>query len=115
MTSVCGDADKRIVLLQNPEPEVTGEANNVEVVRTFYTYRPGPSSDVKIWYADVEFGFFEGLPKRVADLHATHIHVEVSGSNLSGLVRRILTRVFFYLLSSLEHQGLTPRSSSTST
>lgn len=78
------DADRRVVRLsQNPGKEVTGETENVEVVRTFCTHRPNSKSDIKIWYADEEFGFYEGLPKRVADLHATHINVEVRSPNLS--------------------------------
>ena len=82
------DTDKRVVcLLQNIDQEVTGETDNVEVVRTFYTYRPTPKSDVKVWYADAEFGFFEGLPKRVADLLATHIDVKVRSQNPSKSVQ----------------------------
>ena len=70
-------------LTQNFEPNVRGVAENVEVVRTFYTYRPTPKSDISIWYADGEFGFYEGLPKRVADIHATHVVVEVRNENQS--------------------------------
>ena len=109
LTSVHGDTDKRVILLQNPEPEVTGEADNVEVVRTFYTYRPNPGSDIKIWYADVEFGFYEGLPKRVADLNATHIHVEVGVLNLSGLVQKISDPCFLLLAQFPRASGINPK------
>ena len=109
LTFVYGCTDESIVLLQNPEPEVTGEANNVEVVRTFYTHRPGPRSDVKIWYTDVEFGFYEGVPKRVADLHATHIHVEVSGSNISELVRRVSDSCFLLPAQFPRISGINPK------
>jgi len=47
------------------------------VVRTFYTFRKTSKSDVEIWYADGQFGFYEGLPKRVADMLATHVTIEV--------------------------------------
>ena len=47
------------------------------MVRTFYTYRLTPKGGINIWYADVEFGFYEALPKRVADLNATHVVIEV--------------------------------------
>jgi hypothetical protein len=68
-------------LQQNFIPKGTGETENVEVVRTFYTSRATSKSDVTIWYADVQFGFYEGLPKRVADLCATHVVVEVRSPN----------------------------------
>lgn len=51
------------------------------MVRTFYTYRETPESEIRIWYSDWEFGFHEGLPQRVADLCATHVTVEVSSLN----------------------------------
>lgn len=83
------DTDERaICLLQNVDEEVIGETENVEVVRTFYTYRPTPKGDVKVWYADAEFGFYEGLPKRVADLNATHIDVKVRSQNPLESVQR---------------------------
>lgn len=86
-------------LLQHVEGEVTGETENVQVVRTFYTYRPSSKSDINIWYADVEFGFYEGLPQRVADLNATHVVVEVRSPNLPNGFRGCLTVVVFCLVS----------------
>ena len=47
------------------------------MVRTFYTFRKTPRSDVEIWYADEQFGFYESVPKRVAEMLATHVTIEV--------------------------------------
>jgi len=104
-SGVCyDDTDERVVCLsQNSDKEVSGEKENVEVVRTFYTYRPNARSDIDIWYADGEFGFYEGLPKRVADLHATHINVEVRSPNpLEPVQRKSDQYRFFYLFSIRE-------------
>lgn len=66
------------------------------MVRTFYTFRPNPKSGVEIWYADGEFGFYEGLPKRVADLLATHVVVEVRNPNpLESTLRISNSRLLF--------------------
>lgn len=93
-----GDADKRVCSSpQNFEQEVIGETEDVEVVRTFYTYRPNSKSGVEVWYADGEFGFYEGLPKRVADLLATHIHVKVRNPNTMESVPRISDSCFFHI------------------
>lgn len=82
---------------QNFGQEIIGETENVEVVRTFYTYRPNPRSGVEIWYADGEFGFFEGLPKRVADLLATHVVVEVRNPKpLESILRISDSRLFIF-------------------
>jgi hypothetical protein len=88
--SVYNDIHKIFVCLfsQNSEPEVLGETENVEVVRTFYTYRPTPKSDIDVWYADGEFGFYEGLPKRVAEMHATHVILEVRSESPSEPIPR---------------------------
>jgi len=66
---------------QNTAKGITGEIGNAEVVRTFYTYRSSSKSDISVWYADVEFGFHEDLPRRVANLDATHVLVEVRNPN----------------------------------
>ena len=70
---------------------------DVEVVRTFYTSRLPPKKDLDIWYADKEFGFYESLPKRVADLGATHINIEVRNPNSSEPVSKISDSCFFFL------------------
>jgi hypothetical protein len=57
----------------------------------------------------VEFGFHEGLPKRVADLHATHINVEVSGSSLSGPVRTRSDSCFLLPLQFPRISGINPK------
>ncbi|KAF9654042.1 hypothetical protein BDM02DRAFT_1186476 [Thelephora ganbajun] len=96
----------------NFEPEVIGETENVEVVRTFYTYRPSPRSDVKIWYADGEFGFYEGLPERVADLNATHVNVEVKSPRPFEPMPRISdprVRLCAFDLQFPRNSGINPR------
>lgn len=75
------------------------------MVRTFYTHRSTPTSDVMIWYADREFGFYETLPKRVADMHATHVTIEVRNqrpsvpvpSRISNLYTRSVSEKLGYL------------------
>ena len=47
------------------------------MVRLFYTSRESSQSEINIWYAEGEFGFFEDLPERVRNLDATYIVVEV--------------------------------------
>ena len=85
------------------------------MVRTFYTHRQTPKGDVEVWYADGEFGFYEGLPKRVADIHATHVIVEVRSQRpLVFILMRSDRCVSYYQLSIRENLGSSPRSSSTS-
>ena len=79
------------------------------MVRTFYTYRPTPKSDIKVWYADGEFGFYEGLPKRVADLHATHIDVKVRSPDPLEPVERISDSCFFLPTQYPRISGINPR------
>lgn len=62
-------------LLQTPRaPPVKGCA---EVVRLFYTFPNAEGNGIDFWYADKEFGFYEGLPERVVNLSNTHVIVVV--------------------------------------
>ena len=74
------DVDKSIIFFQTPA-SVTGEREGTKMVRTFYTSRKTPKGDINVWYADGEFGFYESVPKRIADLCATHVLVEVRNLN----------------------------------
>lgn len=97
LAPIYDDTDKRAVCLsQNSDQEITGEMEDVEVVRTFYTSRLPPKKDLDVWYADKEFGFYESLPKRVADLGATHINIEVRNPNSSEPVSKISDSCFFF-------------------
>ena len=52
---------------------------------------------MEIWYADGQFGFYEGLPKRVAEMFATHVAIEVTNQLPPALIEGDLTvRLFLY-------------------
>lgn len=101
---------KEFSVSQNFESGVLGETKNVEVVREFYTCRPTPKSDVEIWYADKEFGFYEALPKRVADIHATHVILQVRNRNPLVPIPKEIRPVLFYLPTQYPRKsGIIPR------